>query len=195
MDLELFRPERRHEVRRPAEPRRIVLVSRLSNEKRPVLAVQAVSELRWRGADVELVVVGDGPRHDEVVAAAASGGVRMLGHIGDRRHLAALLADADAVICPGPRETFGLAALEALACGTPVVSVEAGAVPELLEPGAGLACRTDPVALADGLATMLAGDRKGQRRAARAIAERYPWQATADAMLDYHATGRKTVSP
>ena len=192
VDLDVFRPERRHDVHRPARPRRVVLVSRLSSEKRPVLAVQAVGELRWRGCDVELVIAGDGPRCDDVLAAAAHGGVRMLGHVDDRNHLAALLADADAVICPGPRETFGLSALEALACGTPVVCVDSGAVPELLAPGTGLACRADPVVLANGLSRVLAGDREGQRRATRTVAERYTWAAAAETMLHIHATGHRS---
>src|SRR3712207_7820352 len=54
---------------------------------------------------------------------------RFAGHIADRSAVAALLASADVVVAPGPVETFGLAALEALACGTPVVVDQASALP------------------------------------------------------------------
>lgn len=193
VDLELFRPERRHEITRPERPRRIVLASRLSREKEPLLAVHAVQALRWRGLDVELVVAGAGPLHSEMVQAGRHGGVRMLGHLRDRSHLAALLADAEAVICPGPRETFGLAALEALASGTPVVCVDRGAIPELLVDGAGVARSPDPAGLADGLEAVLDGDRQAWRRAARRRAEHFTWDRTAEAMLGAYADHRSYV--
>ena len=103
VDLDVFHPDRRHDIRRPPRPRRVLLVSRLTREKRPVLAAQAVNELRWRGVDVELLVAGDGPLHTAVLGTGAGSGVRMLGHVADRLHLASVLADADVVICPGPR--------------------------------------------------------------------------------------------
>ena len=58
--------------------------------------------------------------------------MEMVGHLADRSSVAGLLASADVVMAPGPVETFGLAALEALACGTPVVAASTSAVAELV---------------------------------------------------------------
>jgi alpha-1,6-mannosyltransferase len=196
VDLELFHPDRRHSITRPCRPFRAMLVGRLTRDKQPLIASQAVSELRWRGIDVELVVAGDGPMRRKLTAVGATTGVRMLGHVRDRVHLAALIADADAVISPGRRETFGLAALEALASGTPLVAVDEGALSELVVPGAGVTCRLDADSFADGLSRILGGDRRAQRVAARARAEQYQWNRSGRALLERYETlvGRRRLS-
>ena len=81
-----------------------------------------------------LVVAGDGPLRARLERAARRKGlpVTFAGFITDPTELAALLASADVVIAPGPVETFGLAALEALACGTPVVVSADSALPEVI---------------------------------------------------------------
>lgn len=196
VDLELFHPDRRHSITRARRPYRAMLIGRLGRDKQPLIAAHAVSELRWRGKDIELVVAGDGPLRRRMTALGAEAGVRMLGHVSDRAHLAALMADADAVISPGRRETFGLAALEALASGTPLVAVDEGALPELLAPGAGTTCRLDANSFADGLDRILAGDRGAQRLAARARAEQYQWRRSGHALLERYDTlvGRRPLS-
>ena len=90
-----------------------------------------------------LVVAGDGSRRAALAYRAARLPVRFAGHITDRDDVAALLASADVAVAPGPVETFGLAALEALACGTPVVVNDASALPEVVG-DAGMAVRGDP---------------------------------------------------
>ncbi len=93
------------------------------------------------------------------------------------------------MLAPGPLETFGLAALEALACGTPVVGVAGCGVGELVEgqPGAGVATLARPAAFATAVEELLAVPAPIRRRAARARAETYSWPATVAAMLDIHA--------
>lgn len=190
VDLARFHPDRRHSVARDTAPRRLVMASRLTRDKQPLLAVAAVGELRRRGLDVELLIAGAGPLERAVVAESRrlGGGVRLLGHVADRDHLAALLASADAVVCPGRRETFGLAALEALASGTAVAGMAESAVAELVVDGAGVTCAPDAAALADGLADLLAGDRDAQRRSARRRAEEFRWSRAGDAILAHFHT-------
>jgi alpha-1,6-mannosyltransferase len=191
VDLDLFHPDRRFGLDRDRTRPRVMMVSRLTREKQPSLALTTLRELQRRGRDVELLVAGDGSLLRAMTDAAVSLGATMLGHVTDRQHLAALVADADAVLSPGRRETFGLAALEALACGTPIVAVDEGALPELLAPGAGVTKPLDPVAFADGVEALLAGDRCEQRRRARARAEEFTWQRSAATLLHHYSTIRR----
>jgi alpha-1,6-mannosyltransferase len=87
------------------------------------------------------------------------------------------------VIAPGPAETFGLAALEALACGTPVVVSAESALPEVVgEAGASVAGED----LAEGVRDVLARPEAARRKAARERAERFGWPAAVTAFLDVH---------
>jgi len=67
--------------------------------------------------------------------ALGSGRVRVLGRIAQPQLLCALLSAADALVMPSLAESFGQAALEALACGTPVVCSNAGGLPEIVRHG------------------------------------------------------------
>lgn len=162
----------------------VALVSRLSREKRPELAVQAVAELKRRGLRVNLVIAGAGPVRARLERQALGLPVAFLGHV-PTEGVAKLLASADVVLAPGPAETFGLAALEALASGTPVVANEASALHEVLG-GAGIVVPGTPAAFADGVRTLLARPAAQRRAAARDRAERFDWAATVDGFLAAH---------
>ncbi|MEV4512352.1 glycosyltransferase [Dactylosporangium sp. NPDC049525] len=169
---------------RPATVR-LILVSRLSKEKSPELAVEAVRELCRRGLPVHLDVIGDGPLRARLQRRAAGLPVTFAGHVPGRARLAELLAAADVALSPSRAETFGLATLEALACGVPVVVPRAGAAAELITaPGAGAVTDGTPAGIADGVQALLAVPAPARRAAARATAERLPWSGTAAAMLD-----------
>ena len=100
------------------------------------------------------------------------------GHLQDRHELARLLAHAHAALAPCPYETFGLAALEALACGTPVVAADRGAVPELVQAvhfsATGAVATPDPPSLAAAVHDVVRTHRDRARRASRDRAEQYP---------------------
>jgi glycosyltransferase involved in cell wall biosynthesis len=87
-------------------------------------------------ADPTLVFGGEGPAREEVEAAAAETDVdtRFLGFL-DREELPTFYSALDAFLFPSPVETQGLVALEANACGTPVVGVDAGALADTVEDG------------------------------------------------------------
>jgi phosphatidylinositol alpha 1,6-mannosyltransferase len=126
------------------------------------------------------------PARRELERRARSLPVTFLGFVPDRARLAALLATADLVLSPGPVETFGLAALETLACGTPLVVSAGGALPELLAPGAGLPAAPSAEAMAAAVLELLDADLAACRLAARARAERFPWSAAVRGMLRVH---------
>jgi alpha-1,6-mannosyltransferase len=125
VDLATFTPRADHVRTRYAAEGQILLVhcGRLSAEKKPQRSLTTVATLHAGGLPVRLVVAGDGPLRPRLARRAARAGlpVTFPGFLPGRAGLAALLASADVVIAPGPAETFGPAALEALACGTPVV--------------------------------------------------------------------------
>ncbi|MBB5918120.1 alpha-1,6-mannosyltransferase [Nocardia transvalensis] len=182
VDLDTFRPIEGPVPGHP--PVRLIMVSRLSREKHPERAIEALRLLRHTGVDARLTVVGDGPLREALADLAADLPVHFRGHVSGRNTVAAMIADADIALCPSPAETFGLAVLEALACGTPVVVPSAGAARELLgPPGSGIECDGTPTGLADAVHTLLALPAESRRRAARHSAERFPWSATVTGML------------
>ncbi|MFE1176488.1 glycosyltransferase [Streptomyces sp. NPDC058773] len=165
----------------------LLLCSRLSQEKRPGRALDALAELRRRGVDAALVVAGDGPLRARLEARARAERlpVAFLGHLADRSRLAAVQAGADVALAPGPAETFGLAALEALACGTPVVASAVSALASLVGGGGDTALDDGP-SFADAVQRVLARPEPARRAAARRRAEGYGWQPAVDAFLAAH---------
>lgn len=184
VDLETFRPA--GTVRPEDEPALLVCAGRLSAEKNPRLAVETARVLHQRGVPIRLELVGDGPERERLAELAAGLPVSLTGHLEGRATMAARLAAADVVLAPCPVEAFGLAVLEALACGTPVVAPAGGAVPELLGGGAGLVAPATPEAMATAVQKVLAQPVEQRRARARARAERYPWSASVAGMLRVH---------
>ncbi|WP_329320695.1 glycosyltransferase [Streptomyces sp. NBC_01262] len=199
VDLDRCHPAHRDDALRAQYARgaevMLAMCSRLSPEKRPGRALDAVAHLRARGVDAALVVVGEGPMRARLEERARADGlpVTFLGHVADRDRLSALQATADVVLAPGPVETFGLAALEALACGTPVVVSALSALPDIVGP-AGTAATDDGAAFAEAVQYLLARPEQVRRAVARAQAERYGWPAAVEAFLNaHHAAPRLTA--
>ncbi|WP_051167347.1 glycosyltransferase [Actinoplanes sp. N902-109] len=195
VNLRQFHPSRRDATIRAgyARPDELLIVfcSRLSADKRPELAVDTIRALRAAKVPAVLVIAGDGARRTALAYRSARLPVRFAGHIADRDAVAALLASADVVVAPGPVETFGLAALEALACGTPVVVNDASALPEVVGP-AGLAVPGNPEAFAAGVRKIIARPEGERRAAARARAELFGWPQAVEGFLRAH--GAQTTS-
>ncbi|MFJ8860282.1 glycosyltransferase [Streptomyces sp. NPDC102451] len=191
VDLERFRPELRSTALRARHLRAqdvlLMLGSRLSVEKRPGRALDALAALRDTGVRAALVVAGDGPLRAKLERRARVERLpaEFLGHVRDRAHLARLLASADACVAPGPAETFGLSALEALACGTPVVASAASALPEVIGP-AGPAAADTGRAFAAALRELLDRPEQERRATARARAAHFGWDRSAAAFLAAH---------
>jgi len=193
VDLDVFHPrarERPVDVNGDDNEVSLVCVGRFSREKRPDVAIETLRAVRAAGVSARLWMVGDGPRRAALEAHAHDLPVVFTGHVHDRRELATLLARADVALAPCPYETFGLAALEALASGTPVVAPDRGAVPEIVQAGLGAAtgavAAPDPASLATAVVDVLRRPRDAARRAARARAEQYPWIRTAHEMPRVH---------
>ncbi|MEU9010339.1 glycosyltransferase [Streptomyces sp. NPDC048479] len=165
----------------------LLLCSRLSVEKRPGMALDALAELRKRGVRAALVVAGDGPLRTALARRARAERLPavFLGHVGDRETVSDLQAAADLCLAPGPAETFGLSALEALACGTPVIASASSALPEVIG-DAGAAATDTPEDFADAVQGLLSRTEADRRAAARARAELFDWQRSVSAFLSAH---------
>ncbi|HEU4631278.1 MAG TPA: glycosyltransferase [Gemmatimonadaceae bacterium] len=185
VDLDRFHPDRRlraRAVRRahglPEDAPLVGFVGRFAGEKRLELAVGAWPAVARRSCAV-LVLVGDGPRRARLERLAAGVPVRFLPFQRDRDAVADLIASFDLLLSAGEIETFGLAALEAMACGTPVLSADRGGVAELVQrSGAGRTFAAgSAAALADEACALLREDLAALGRAGRAYAEReHAWE-------------------
>ncbi|MFI6062486.1 glycosyltransferase [Streptomyces sp. NPDC051286] len=191
VDLRRCRPGRRSTVLRArhAHGRSVLLLlcSRLSVEKRPGRALDALAVLNGLGVPATLLVAGDGPLRAglESRVRAERLPVEFLGHVRDRERMADLQAAADICLAPGPAETFGLSALEALACGTPVVASASSALPEVIG-GAGAAAADTGDAFAAAVRQLLACPENERRTTARQRAELFGWDCSVAAFLAAH---------
>ena len=153
----------------------VLSVGRLLSYQRVDLAVRAFGGLRW-----PLVVIGEGPERARLERLAGPN-VRFLGRQPDAV-VADYLAGCRAFVFPG-REDFGLAPLEALACGRPVVAYAAGGVLEFMQEG--LTGATFPEQSVEALAA--AAERVAAGRydpaACRAVAARFSVQRFRDELL------------
>jgi alpha-1,6-mannosyltransferase len=152
--------------------------------------VDALASLRSAGVDAVLVVAGDGPLRDRLTRRAAGLPVHFLNFVADKVALAALLASADVVVAPGPIETFGLAALEAMACGTPVVVDGASALPEVVGDG-GVAVQGEGSAFAAAITDLLGRPPQTRSNAARRRAEQFSWHTSVAGFLAAHGATDK----
>ncbi len=188
VDLDEFGPE--PVVGKTDPALRLIYAGRLSREKSPHLAVATAVELDRRGVGLQLNVYGTGPHLDELKAMAGDAPVFFHGYTDSRAALAEAYRSSDIALSVCPAETFGLAVLEALACGTPVVTADRGGARELVDGACAEWASPDPVFLADAvmrLAERVRQEGDALRRAARAQAERYPWSQAIGGMLRLHS--------
>ena len=187
VDLQTFHPRRYSTVLRQrwAAPSQLLLVhcGRLSVEKRADRSIDALAALCDLGVDARLVVAGEGPLRARLERQAARLPVDFTGFISDRHTVAGLLASADVTLAPGPHETFGLAALESLACGTPAVVSRTSALSEIITPDSGALADNDPAAIARAVGTVISRPEYDRRSCARRRAEMFTWQQAATGML------------
>jgi L-malate glycosyltransferase len=121
-----------------AVPQVLVHVSNFRALKRvqDVVAIFAEARLRLPGADIVLHLVGDGPERERIRDLVRN--LDLQPHVrflGERIDLPRVLREAAIFLLPSESESFGLAALEAMSCGVPVVASDVGGVPEVVTHG------------------------------------------------------------
>lgn len=196
VDLEHFRPGTASTARTrlgvPPDALLLLFVGRLQPLKAPDVLLRAASELPAHVRDRVVVAVVGGPSGNgqgEPAALrelAASLGLRVrFEPPADRRRLRDWYVAADLVAVPSHNESFGLVALEAQACGTPVVATDVGGLRTTVSHGRSglLVPGHDPVAWARALERALR-EREALSLGAVAHASGYSWTATAQGLLD-----------
>ncbi len=210
VDLEQFHPDAADnpDEHRPVDHhrhpgaerrRRVVIVSRLVERKGIGNVITAMADL----PDVELLIAGGPPPHllgadaeaarfrDLAAALGVADRVHLLGAL-DREHVPSLLRSADVVACCPWYEPFGLVAVEAMACGVPVVASAVGGLAESVVHGVtGMHVPPrDPVAIAQTLAGLLADERLRCRMAVAGAgrAQQFGWERIAASTLAAYRT-------
>ncbi|MXP22611.1 glycosyltransferase [Gordonia sp. HNM0687] len=190
VDLEMFDPQHADPTvgARFADETTTLIThcGRLSPEKRADRSIAAIAELHSARRRVHLVVAGDGPRRGALERAARGLPVTFLGHVADRRQVAALLATTEISLAPGPHETFCLSALESLASGTPVVASRSSAVAGLVDPTCGALAHNNAAGFAEAIQQVLEMPRPERESAARRRASCFRWPDSVARMLAIH---------
>jgi alpha-1,6-mannosyltransferase len=189
VDLAHYHPSRRarrREVRaRYGLPEGPVaaFVGRFAQEKELGVLLDGWREVHRR-TGAQLALIGGGPMRSKLVAQAdGAPWARFLPYESDRDRLADLLASIDLFVAPSSNETFGLAPLEALASGTPVLSADRGGISEQVETsGAGARFVSgEPRSLAEEAVKLLQSDLASLGAKGRAYAENdHSWESVFD---------------
>lgn len=199
VDLERFSPGEGAPDEFPEGGPRLLFVGRLQRLKGPDVALRTLAVVRRTHPDAVLLVVG-GPSgeedartdHADLLELARSLGVADAVRVVPARpqtELAALYRAADVMLVPSRSETFGLVALEAQACGTPVVAADVGGLRAVVNGGGTLVPGHDPEDhgravlryLDDAGTSATAGER------GLATARRATWDHTVDRLLEVYA--------
>jgi N-acetyl-alpha-D-glucosaminyl L-malate synthase BshA len=120
--------------KRPSR-KRLMHISNFRPVKRSADCVRILAAVR-RSLDAELWMVGDGPDRSQCEELAYQLGIQdQVQFLGKQDHVERLFPQAHVLLMPSELEAFGLAALEAQACGVPPVATNCGGVPELINDG------------------------------------------------------------
>lgn len=213
VDLKTFTPGDRLAARAalglPADEPLVAFVGRIQPLKAPDVLLKAVAQLpAARSGPVRVVIAGGA---SGTGLAAPDSLVRLAADLGiadrvtflppqSRDQLVNVYRAADLVAVPSYSESFGLVAIEAQACGTPVVAAAVGGLPVAVDDGRSgtLVAGHDPRQWAQAISALLDSDAAALRRAAVEHAARFSWDHTVDGLLtsygraiaDYRRTHR-----
>ena len=209
VNLDLFKPQTKQAARKflglDESTSTALYVGRFDPIKGIDRLLKAVAHLRRQQRLQLLIIGGDGPDTDEfqnlkrlTQQLDVADSVTFVGRV-EQDQLPPYYSAADALVIPSYYESFGLAGLESLACGTPVVSTPVGAMRSILQNGKNgmLVDSTATVPLADGIAAIFARQKAGEFSTTdvRSSVCQFGWKNVASDIIDEYATVFKRSSP
>ncbi len=184
VDLQTFNPAHRDvglkaELGVEDDTRLLIFAGRGSREKNLPVLLDCMKVL---GKGYHLLLVGSR------MPTSVPKNVSVIDHFCPAVELARMLASADALVHAGDQETFGLVVLEAMASGTPVVAVDAGAFREIIPETCGLLCEPNqPKAMAAAVRQLFRHDVAGKGVTARHhVEQHYAWDAVVSGLLGHY---------
>ena len=153
------------ELRRELAPEGETLLVHVSNfrpVKRPVDCVEILARVLKKNINARLVMVGDGSERTNAEHRARCLGIfEKCSFVGKQPKIVDYLSAADVLLLPSEQESFGLAALEAMACEVPVIASRVGGIPEVVTDGeTGFLSEVGDVAkMADDAARLLSDEK------------------------------------
>lgn len=195
VDTEIFHPGEsglRAELGIPAGRTLLLYVGRLAHEKNTETLFDAFRLLHRAVPErFHLLIVGDGLQREELEALRTEAGAALtwLPYCADSRRLAQLYRAADLFVHPGVQETFGLVALEAQACGTPVIGIRGSYMDRIiLHDQAFWAAANTPAALAEAIRETSTLDLPAIGSAVSSgVRARYSWDQVFTRLFDLYA--------
>ncbi len=186
VDTERFQPgccnDKRKQMAAPDE-KIVIHVSNFRDVKRPRDVVRAFAQASGK-QKARLVLVGDGPEVGACKDLARELGVfSRCSFIGTYDAIWELLPQADLFFLPSEYESFGLSALEAMACGVPVIASNTGGLPEVVTPDCGVLLAPGDVAGMAKALTELLGDDARRKQMGAAARERAQSRFRREALL------------
>jgi glycosyltransferase involved in cell wall biosynthesis len=165
----------------------IIYAGRLVEHKNLDLLIRALAIVRAENPDLLAMIVGDGPENKRLKSLVHENGlernVHFCGFLENYNDALALMKSSRLFVAPSSREGFGMAALDANACGLPVVTVEhkMNSVIDLVTKETGAVCLPTAQALAEAISRMLPKKEEMRVRCMQE-ARRYDWEKTCDRM-------------
>lgn len=187
-----------------SSPTDLAVVGRLMKHKRVDMLLESVALLLAQGLPLTCRVIGNGPEQSDLHEKAEQ---LSIAHLVDFRHdvteqkdVYGMLKAATVCVFPSSREGFGIAVLEALACGVPVITTSAPdnmAQHLVVESARGVVCDPTPEALAHAMRTVITGDDGGIGETDSWLTE-YSWDTAAAKVarvLSADPAVRRSVTP
>jgi len=193
VDVEKFRPAPDGGgPRAPGAPFEMLFVGPLIRRKGIDHLIEALAQVDAEEPGWKLTVVGDGPERAALAARAAELGfgskVDFRGYVdGWGDELPGIYRQADLFVFPSLKEGFGMVIIEAMACGTPVLTTRVSAIPEVVADAGLLVEPASPDGIAQGILRLMRDDdlRRGYARAGeRRVREMYSWGIVVDRTLE-----------
>ncbi len=138
VNCDIYKPSSNRELKKyfaPNQERILIHVSNFRAVKRPADVVDIFVRVQ-KEIPAVLLMVGDGPERSNAEWAARNSGLEHNVHfMGKQDNIEELIGISDLLLLPSENESFGLVALEAMACEVPVVASRVGGLPEVLTDG------------------------------------------------------------